>query len=142
MTGELLNVLVVCTGNSCRSQIAEGYIHYFAGSDVEVRSAGIEIHGVNPTAIKVMAEDNIDISDHTSNHIDEYKQIKFDYVITVCDHANEVCPVFPSTAIRLHQNFQDPAKMDGSEEEIYHAFLTVRDEIKKYMRSFVINNLN
>ena len=142
MTVELLNVLVLCTGNSCRSQIAEGYIRHFAGSNVTVRSAGLEIHGVNPIAVKVMSEDGIDISDHTSNHMDEYKQIKFDYVITVCDHANEVCPVFPASAIRLHQNFQDPAQADGSEEEVYYAFISVRDEIKKYIRSFVTNNLN
>ena len=142
MTVELLNVLVLCTGNSCRSQIAEGYIRHFAGSNIIVRSAGLEIHGVNPLAVKVMSEDGIDISDHTSNHMDEYKQIKFDYVITVCDHAYEVCPVFPDSAIRLHRNFQDPAQADGSEEEVYYAFITVRDEIKKYIRSFVTNNLN
>ena len=142
MTVELLNVLVLCTGNSCRSQIAEGYIRHFAGSNIIVRSAGLEIHGVNPLAVKVMSEDGIDISDHTSNHMDEYKQIKFNYVITVCDHANEVCPVSPDSAIRLHRNFQDTAQAYGSEEEVYYAFITVRDEVKKYIRSFVTSNLN
>jgi arsenate reductase len=113
-------ILVLCTGNSCRSQITEGYLRHFAADKVIVYSAGIETHGVNPRAIAVMAEDGIDISHHTSNHIDEYNDIEFDYVITVCDNANEHCPVFLSTAQKLHHNFSDPAKATGTEIEIMH----------------------
>src|SRR6185437_2036222 len=98
------NILVLCTGNSCRSQLAEGYLRYFAGDKANIFSAGIETHGVNPTAIRVMAEDDIDISGHTSNHLDEYAGVSFDHVITVCDNANESCPCFPGTVARFHQN--------------------------------------
>jgi arsenate reductase (thioredoxin) len=133
----MTNILVLCTGNSCRSQIAEGFIKHFSGEDVNVLSAGIEIHGVNPRAIATMQEAGIDISHHTSNHIDEYADVKFDYVITVCDHANESCPVFPSHAIKIHQNFNDPAKARGTEEEITNAFRKVRDEIRDFSRDFV-----
>lgn len=135
------NILILCTGNSCRSQMAEGYLQHFAGTDARVRSAGIETHGVNPRAIQVMREDGIDISHHTSNNVDEYLDIPFDYVITVCDHANEVCPVFPSNAKKLHHNFPDPAKAKGSEEEILNAFRNVRDEIKQWCFSFYSENL-
>src|ERR1051326_7352521 len=100
-------ILVLCTGNSCRSQLAEGYLRYFAGDKAEVFSAGVETHGVNPRAIAVMAEDGIDISRHTSNNMNEYKGIDFDYVITVCDNAKERCPVFPSQSKKFHQNFPD-----------------------------------
>jgi arsenate reductase len=86
----------LCTGNSCRSQIAEGYLRFYAGNQVEVFSAGVETHGVNPRAIAIMKEDGIDISSHTSNNVNEYLQIPFDHVITVCDNALERCPVFPS----------------------------------------------
>ena len=105
-------VLVLCTGNSCRSQIAEGYLSYFGGSKLDVFSAGIETHGVNPHAIKVMAEDGVDISHHTSNHVDEYLEIGFNYIITVCDHASENCPYIPGNAVRLHHNFQDICLQD------------------------------
>ncbi len=105
-------ILILCTGNSCRSQMAEGYIKKFAGDKAEVYSAGIEAHGVNPRAIKIMKEDGIDISFNTSNNINEYSNIHFDYVITVCDNANERCPFFPSNAKKLHHNFPDPAKSD------------------------------
>ncbi|SEW44107.1 arsenate reductase ArsC [Chitinophaga arvensicola] len=130
-------VLVLCTGNSCRSQIAEGYLRYFAGDKAEIFSAGVETHGVNPRAIATMAEDGIDISMHTSNHINEYQGIDFDYVITVCDHAKERCPFFPSSAIKLHENFPDPAKAIGTEEEIVSAFRQVRNIIKNYTKDFV-----
>ncbi|WP_306568419.1 arsenate reductase ArsC [Flavobacterium lindanitolerans] len=103
-------ILVLCTGNSCRSQIAEGYLRYFAGDKAEVYSAGVETHGVNPKAIATMAEDGIDISGHTSNNITEYQGIDFDYVITVCDNAKERCPFFPSKAQKFHENFTDPAR--------------------------------
>ncbi|AEV33551.1 protein-tyrosine-phosphatase [Owenweeksia hongkongensis DSM 17368] len=133
-------VLVLCTGNSCRSQIMQGYLNHFSNNKIEAYSAGIETHGVNPKAIKVLAEDGIDISHHTSNHVDEYRDVNFDYLITVCDHAKENCPWFPSDAERFHQSFDDPAKAIGTDEEILNDFRGVRDEIKKYASTFV-NNL-
>ena len=134
-------ILVLCTGNSCRSQMAEGYLRYFAGDKAKVFSAGIETHGVNPRAISIMKEDGIDISTHTSNNINEYRNIDFDYVITVCDHARESCPFFPSRAKQFHHNFTDPAKAKGSDEQITQSFRSVRDEIKKYSEEFVSENL-
>lgn len=130
-------VLVLCTGNSCRSQIAEGYLKHFAGNKAEVYSAGVETHGVNPRAIATMAEDGIDISTHTSNNINEYRDIDFDYVITVCDNAKERCPFFPSSAVKLHENFPDPAKATGTEEQVMAAFREVRQTIKDYTKHFV-----
>lgn len=135
------NILILCTGNSCRSQIAQGYLQYFAGNRARVYSAGIEIHGVNPRAVAVMKEDGIDISHHTSNHINEYKDIPFDMVITVCDNAKESCPVFPSTAKKFHHNFPDPAKATGTEAEIMQQFRAVRDEIRSYCLGFVNDQL-
>ena len=128
------NILVLCTGNSCRSQIAEGFIRHYFGKSVHVYSAGIETHGVNPRAIATMAEVGIDISKHTSNHVDEYLDIPFDLILTVCDHAAEQCPVFPSNAHRLHENFPDPAKVQGSNEEIEAAFRSTRDQIDLFCR--------
>jgi arsenate reductase len=130
-------VLVLCTGNSCRSQIAEGYLRHFAGDDVIVYSAGVETHGVNPRAVATMKEDGINISNHTSNHIDEYRDINFDFVITVCDHARERCPYFPTEAKKYHYNFPDPAKATGSEAEITAEFGRVREMIKTYAENFV-----
>jgi arsenate reductase len=135
------NILVLCTGNSCRSQIAEGYLRHFAGDKATIYSAGIETHGVNPKAIQVMAEDGIDISHHTSNNMDEYVGIPFDYVITVCDNAKENCPYFPSAADRFHQNFPDPAKATGNPDEILNEFRKVRGLIKAYSRDFVEGHL-
>lgn len=134
-------ILVLCTGNSCRSQIAEGYLRYFAGDKAEVYSAGVETHGVNPRAIATMKEDGIDISGHTSNNVDEYRDIDFDFVITVCDNARERCPYFPTKAVKFHQNFPDPAKAQGTEEEIVAEFRCVRDMIKAYCQQFVEDNL-
>lgn len=134
-------VLVLCTDNSCRSQIAEGYLRHFAGDKAEIYSAGIETHGVNPRAIETMKEDGIDISDHTSNNVDEYADIDFDFVITVCDNAKENCPYFPSKAIKLHHNFPDPAKARGNEQEVMNQFREARDMIKTYARDFVADNL-
>ena len=134
-------ILVLCTGNSCRSQIAEGYIRHFAGDKANIYSAGIETHGVNPKAIQVMAEDGIDISHHTSNNVDEYTGIPFDYVITVCDNAKENCPFFPTNAQRLHYNFPDPAKATGNAEEVMNEFKRVRDMIKTYAHDFVTQYL-
>lgn len=135
-------ILVLCTGNSCRSQIAEGYLRYFAGDRAEIYSAGVETHGVNPRAIATMAEDGIDISKHTSNNITEYSGIPFDYVITVCDNAKERCPFFPSSAMLFHENFPDPAKATGTEEEIMAQFRAVRGMIKSYAEKFVQQNLD
>src|ERR1700740_2298289 len=135
------NVLVLCTGNSCRSQIAEGYLRHFAGDKARVYSAGIETHGVNPKAIKVMAEDHIDISGHTSNNVDEYLDIPFDYVITVCDNAKENCPYFPTKADRFHQNFHTPAKATGNSDEVMVEFRRVRDMIKVFSKDFVREHL-
>jgi arsenate reductase len=131
-------ILVLCTGNSCRSQIAEGYLRHFAGVEPQIYSAGIETHGVNQKAIKVMDEDGVDISFHTSNGIDEYSTIDFDTVITVCDHANEVCPIFIGKVKRFHHNFPDPAKAMGTEEEVLAEFRRVRDMIKVYSEEFIL----
>lgn len=130
-------ILVLCTGNSCRSQIAEGYLRHFANGKADIYSAGVETHGVNPKAIATMLEDNIDISNHSSNNIDEYKNIDFDFVITVCDNAKERCPFFPTKAQKFHHNFPDPAKAIGNEEEIKAQFRMVRDQIKKYSEEFI-----
>lgn len=130
-------ILVLCTGNSCRSQIAHGYLQYFARDKAEIFSAGIETHGVNPRAVATMKEDGIDISAATSNNVSEYRDISFDFVITVCDNANERCPVFPSTAAKFHYNFTDPAKATGTENEVMQQFRDVRNEIKEYCREFV-----
>jgi arsenate reductase len=130
-------ILVLCTGNSCRSQLAEGYLRHFAGDRAEVYSAGVETHGVNPRAIATMQRDGLDISAHTSNHVDEYQNIDFDYIITVCDHAKERCPYFPGTAQRFHYNFPDPAKATGTEAEIDAEFDRVRNLIKAYTREFI-----
>jgi len=134
-------ILVLCTGNSCRSQIAEGYLRHFAGDKAEVYSAGIETHGVNPKAIEIMKRDGIDISGHTSNNIDEYTGIDFDYLITVCDNAKESCPYFPTSAVKFHYNFPDPAKATGTEEDVMEQFREVREMIRKYAQNFVNENL-
>jgi len=135
-------ILVLCTGNSCRSQIAEGYLRHFAAERAEIYSAGIETHGVNPKAIEIMKRDGIDISAHTSNNINEYLDIDFDYVITVCDNAKESCPYFPSNAVKFHYNFPDPAKAVGTEEEVMEQFRVVREMIRSYTQNFVNENLN
>jgi arsenate reductase len=135
------NILVLCTGNSCRSQLAEGYLNLYAGDKAKIYSAGIEKHGVNPRAIQVMAEDHVDISAQTSNLVDEYLSIPFDIIITVCDHANEVCPVIPGNATKFHENFPDPAKATGSEIEIMEEFRKVRDLIKVYAMNFIREQL-
>ncbi len=134
-------VLVLCTGNSCRSQIAEAYLRHFAGEKAEIYSAGVETHGVNPRAITTMKEDGIDISQHTSNNFDQYFNIDFDVVITVCDNAKERCPFFPTKAKKFHHNFPDPAKATGTEEEILEQFRQVRQMIKSYSQQFVTINL-
>ncbi len=134
-------ILVLCTGNSCRSQIAEAYLRTYLGHKAEIYSAGVEVHGLNPRAIKTMSEDGIDISMQTSNHVNEYAHIQFDFVMTVCDNAKEACPYFPGNAVKIHHNFQDPAKATGSEEEIAASFRKVRDQIKAWSQNFVKQNL-
>jgi len=134
-------ILILCTGNSCRSQIAEGYLRHFSNGKAKAFSAGVETHGVNPKAIAIMKEDGIDISNHTSNNIDEYYDIDFDFVITVCDNAKENCPFFPTKAKKFHHNFPDPAKAIGTEEEILDEFRKVRKMVKQYCETFVAENL-
>jgi arsenate reductase (thioredoxin) len=134
----MTKILILCTGNSCRSQIAHGYFEHFTdGRSVEVYSAGVETHGVNPSAIKTMKEDKIDISHYTSNNVEEYFEIDFDFVVTVCDNAKERCPYFPTKAEKFHYNFPDPAKAIGTEEEIMQQFGEVREMIKSYVQDFV-----
>jgi len=132
------NILVLCTGNSCRSQMAHAYLnHFLDGKPATVYSAGIETHGINPGAASIMKEDGISIDNHTSNHVDEYSAIDFDYIITVCDHANQNCPYIPSkNALRLHHNFYDPSKLVGTDAEKHDAFLKAREEIKAYFKNF------
>lgn len=128
-------ILVLCTGNSCRSQMAQGYLQYFAGEKAMIYSAGVETHGVNPKAVATMREDGIDISRHTSNNVLEYKDIDFNFVITVCDNAQERCPYFPTKAQKFHYNFPDPANAKGTEEEIKAEFERVRNLIKEYCKN-------
>ncbi|ACU63522.1 arsenate reductase ArsC [Chitinophaga pinensis] len=135
-------ILVLCTGNSCRSQLAEGYLRHFAKNKAEIYSAGVETHGVNPRAIATMQEDGIDISGHTSNNMEEYRDIDFDYVITVCDNAKERCPYFPGKALKFHYNFPDPAKATGSEEVIMEQFRLVRKQIKQYCSDFIQQHIS
>ena len=133
------NILILCTGNSCRSQMAHGFMNFYGGHKVSVYSAGIETHGLNQRAVGIMQEAGIDISEHTSNHVDEYLNIPFDHIITVCDHAQENCPYIPSEkAQRWHKNFSDPSKIKSEDEnEILKAFAATRDEIKAYCKTFV-----
>ncbi len=119
--------------------MAEGYLRFFSKREANIYSGGIETHGVNPMAIKVMKEDKIDINQHTSNHVNEYMNVEFDHIITVCDYAKENCPYFPSKAKKWHQNFEDPAKATGTEEEVLTIFRQVRNEIKQYFEAFVNN---
>lgn len=134
-------ILVLCTGNSCRSQMAQGYLQKFAGSRAEIYSAGVVAHGLNPRTVEVMAEDDVDISHHTSDKAETYTGEKFDFIITVCDHAKENCPYFPGEAVRLHHNFADPADATGSQEDILITYRKVRDEIKIFSKQFVEERL-
>ncbi len=131
-------VLFLCTGNSCRSQMAEGWARHLKGSLLEPYSAGIEVHGLNPNAVKVMAEAGVDISGHRSKHLDELQGMEFDYVVTVCDRANETCPFFPGRAKRIHKGFDDPpmlAREAKTEEEALGHYRRVRDEIRAFVES-------
>jgi len=130
-------VFFLCTGNSCRSQMAEGLLRHLAGDRFEVASAGTHPAGLNPNAVAVMQEIDIDISHHRSKRIDEFLGERFDYVITVCDQAKETCPVFPAASFQLHWSFDDPAAVQGSAEERRAVLRRIRDEIAGRIRSFV-----
>ena len=133
-----LKLLFLCTGNSCRSQMAEGWTRYLKGDQIDVWSAGVETHGLNPNAVKVMAEAGVDISKYQSKNVREVLDIPFDYVITVCDHARESCPLFPRPVKKIHKNFDDPpflAKSAASEEEILNIYRRVRDEIRTFIET-------
>lgn len=131
-----LRILFLCTGNSCRSQMAEGWAEHLKSEVIESFSAGIETHGLNPNAVKVMTEAGVDISRHHSKRLDELKNIQFDWVITVCDNANESCPIFPGKVNRFHISFDDPpklAKNAKTEDEALSHYRRVRDEIRAFV---------
>jgi arsenate reductase len=122
--------------------MAHAYLEKFSNGTANIYSAGIETHGLNPGAVSILKEDGIDITHHTSNHVNEYDSVNFDYIITVCDHANENCPFIPSkNALRLHHNFFDPSKLEGSAEEKHAGFEKARIEIKEYFTDFVAKYL-
>ena len=129
-------VLILCTGNSARSQMAEGLLRHDAGDRFDVFSAGTQPSRVRPEAIAVMRELGIDISGHRSKAVDEFAGKSFDYVLTVCDNANEMCPIFPGHSIRIHQSFADPAAVRGTDEERLAVFRSVRDQLRKYLNRF------
>ncbi len=147
--GKKLRVLFLCTGNSCRSQMAEGWTRHLKGDVIEPYSAGVETHGLNPYAVKVMTEAGVDISGHNSKHIDAFKDMELDAVITVCGHAHETCPFFPGNCKVIHVGFDDPPKMakelaakGASIEEQLECYRKVRDEIKVFVETLpdVLNN--
>ena len=130
-------VLILCTGNSARSQMAEGLMRKMGGNNFEVASAGISPTQVRSEAVEVMKEIGIDISQHLSKDVDRFVADNFDYVITVCDNANERCPVFPGHAKRIHWSFADPAQVEGDEATKLSAFRTIRDQIKQRIATFI-----
>ncbi len=132
--------LILCTGNSCRSQMAEALLSYFS-ENTKVYSAGTKPEKVNPYAIKAMAEMNIDISKNTSNHADEYANIDFDYVFTVCDNAKEICPIYPKAKQMIHHSFNDPADSKGTEQEQMKVYIKVRNQLRDYFKIFADKNL-
>lgn len=134
-------ILIVCTGNSCRSQMAEGWIREFTKDKVEVYSAGTHPEPVNPMAIKVMKSLSVDISHHQSNQIDDYLDLDLDYIITVCDRAKELCPTFSTVSKVIHKSFPDPAKAKGTDEEVLAVYTKVRDMLKSFCRGFCERNL-
>ncbi len=138
VTPSKLRVLFLCTGNSCRSQMAEGWTRHLKGDQIEAYSAGIETHGLNPRAVHVMAEAGVDISGHRSKHVEELSAVPFDYVVTVCGHAHEHCPVFPGQARVVHFGFDDPPKLAAdaaTEEERLAPYRRVRDEIRAFVEN-------
>ena len=138
--GDKKRVLILCTGNSARSQMAEGLLRHDAGERFSVESAGSKPSIVRPEAIEVMKEIGVDITSHRSKHVDEFAGQDFDYVLTVCDNAKASCPVFFGKATRLHQSFNDPAAVEGSEKKRLGAFRQVRDELRAYLKSFPKND--
>jgi arsenate reductase len=130
-------VYFLCTGNSCRSQMAEGFGKHYGGEEVHVYSAGIETHGLNPKAVQAMAEIGIDISNQTSDRIDPEILNRADYVITLCGDANDKCPITPPHVKRMHWGFEDPAKATGTEDEVWAKFQEVRDQIGAKIKSFL-----
>lgn len=135
---EKLKVMFLCTGNSCRSQMAEGWARALKGDLIDAYSAGVEPHGMNPRAIQVMAEAGVDMTAQRSKHVDELQQIPFDYVVTVCDHAHESCPLFPGNTKVIHVGFDDPprlAKAAATEEEALGHYRRVRDEIRAFIQT-------
>ena len=133
-----LRILFLCTGNSCRSQMAEGWARHLKPGVIEAYSAGIETHGLNPLAVKVMAEAGVDIAKQRSKHVDEVKDIRFDYVVTVCGHANEHCPFFPGKTKVVHVGFDNPpalAKEAATEGDVLNIYRRVRDEIRQFVES-------
>ena len=139
---EKKRVLILCTGNSARSQMAEGLLRKMAGDRFEVESAGVDPVRVRPEAIEAMREIGVDISAHRSKSVDEFARQEFDYVITVCDNAREHCPVFPGKTERIHWSFDDPAKASGDEAARLVVFRRVRDEIENRLREFVSGKSN
>jgi len=135
-------ILILCTGNSARSQMAEGLLRHEAGDRVEVFSAGTRPTTVRPEAIAALAELGIDISSHRSKSVDEFAGQAFDFVITVCDAANEACPVFPAGTQRMHWSFEDPAAVEGSDEERLAAFRRIRDQIHERLKDFAATSLS
>jgi arsenate reductase len=130
--------MFLCTGNSCRSQMAEGWARQLKGGRVEAYSAGVEPHGMNPNAVRVMREAGVDITGQRSKHVDELRDVPLDYVVTVCGHANETCPVFPGKTKVVHVGFDDPpqlAKGAATEEEALGHYRRVRDEIRRFVES-------
>jgi arsenate reductase len=131
-------ILFLCTGNACRSQMAEGWARHLKGDSLEPYSAGVEVHGLDPRAVRVMAEAGVDISGHRSKHVSELKDIPFDYVVTVCDDARESCPLFPGRTKVVHESFEDPPRLakdaKTAEEALVH-YRRVRDEIKAFVET-------
>lgn len=138
---EKIKMLFICTGNSCRSQMAEGWTRHLKGDTIDAYSAGLLPGSVNPRAVKVMKEVGIDISKQTSKHIEELAGINFDYIVTVCDYARQQCPTFGDKVRTIHKSIEDPSFLEGTEEEIMAAFRKTRDEIKEFITDFT-NTLN
>ena len=134
----MLKILFLCTGNSCRSQMAEGWVRHLKGDQIEPYSAGIEVHGLNSDAIRVMAESGVDISSQRSKRVNELRNVDFDYVITVCDRANESCPLFPGRTTLVHVGFDDPPRLAAdakTEAERLAPYRRVRDEIRAFVET-------
>lgn len=135
---EKLKVLFLCTGNSCRSQMAEGWTRHLKNDVIDAYSAGVETHGMNPHAVRVMGEEGVDLTGHSSKLVDDLLDIPFDYVVTVCDHARESCPVFPGSAVIFPKPFPDPpalAKLEPTEEAGLQHYRRVRDEIRAFVET-------